>query len=109
VNVGDGWGIEVEVGDPVTFQFGDDVFAVLLHYPATDGAVRDPAGAHAAGALRIVAADTLPLMMLRAPGELGADVVVGSTQRYGMPIGFGGPHAASMPLATSTGACSPAA
>jgi glycine dehydrogenase len=93
-------GIEVEVGDPVTFQFGDEVFAVLLQYPATDGAVRDPAPvlarAHAAGALGIVAADPLALMMLRAPGELGADVVVGSTQRFGMPMGFGGPHAAYM-------------
>ncbi|HVS66470.1 MAG TPA: aminomethyl-transferring glycine dehydrogenase [Thermoanaerobaculia bacterium] len=93
-------GIEVEVGDPVTLQFGDDVFAVLLQYPATDGLVRDPSPvlerAHAAGALGIVAADPLALLVLSPPGELGADVVVGSTQRFGMPMGFGGPHAAFM-------------
>jgi glycine dehydrogenase len=93
-------GIEVEVGDPVTFRVGADTFAVILQYPATDGLVRDPSPvlerAHAAGALGIVAADPLALLVLRPPGELGADVVIGSTQRFGMPMGFGGPHAAFM-------------
>ena len=72
-------------------------FALLLQYPGTTGAVR-PLGpeidaAHQAGALAIVAADLLALTLLAAPGEMGADVVVGSAQRFGVPMGFGGPHA----------------
>ncbi len=74
-----------------------DCFAVVLSYPATDGAVRDLApeieAAHAAGALAIVCADPLALVALRSPGAMGADVVVGSAQRFGVPMGFGGPHA----------------
>ncbi len=73
-------------------------FAVLLQYPGTTGEVRDLttdiAAAHAQGALAIVAADPLAMVVLRPPGEMGADVVVGSSQRFGVPMGFGGPHAA---------------
>ena len=73
-------------------------FAVVLQYPGTTGAVRDLspeiAAAHEAGALAIVCADPLSLVLLTPPGEMGADVVVGSAQRFGVPTGFGGPHAA---------------
>ncbi len=73
-------------------------FAVVLQYPGTTGAVRDLspeiAAAHEAGALAVVCADPLSLVLLTPPGEMGADVVVGSAQRFGVPIGFGGPHAA---------------
>jgi len=73
-------------------------FAVVLQYPGTTGAVRDLraeiGAAHAAQALAIVAADPLSLTMLTPPGEMDADVVVGSAQRFGVPMGFGGPHAA---------------
>ena len=73
-------------------------FAVLLQYPGVNGQVRDLrpliAAAHAAGALAIVAADLLALTLLTPPGELGADIAVGNTQRFGMPMGAGGPHAA---------------
>ncbi len=73
-------------------------FAVVLQYPGTTGAVRplnaEIAAAHAIGALAIVAADPLALALLAPPGEMGADVVVGSAQRFGVPMGFGGPHAA---------------
>ena len=88
-------GIEIVVGDPTTIP--DGCFGVLLQYPGSSGVVRDHAAviasAHAAGALVTVAADLLGLVMLRAPGEIGADVVVGSSQRFGVPLGFGGPHA----------------
>ena len=74
------------------------LFGVLVQYPATDGVVRDFAGlaerAHAAGALLVVATDLLALTLLRSPGELGADVALGSAQRFGVPMGYGGPHAA---------------
>ena len=73
-------------------------FAVVLSYPGTDGAVRDLsaeiAAAHAVGALAIVCADPLALVALRSPGAMSADIVVGSSQRLGVPMGFGGPHAA---------------
>ncbi len=73
-------------------------FAVVLQYPGTSGALRDLhaeiAAAHEAGALAIVCADLLSLVLLTPPGEMGADVVVGSSQRFGVPMGFGGPHAA---------------
>jgi glycine dehydrogenase len=72
-------------------------FALLLQYPGTTGALRDLsaeiAAAHEAGALAIVATDLLALALLTPPGEMGADVVVGSAQRFGVPMGFGGPHA----------------
>ncbi|RJK93139.1 aminomethyl-transferring glycine dehydrogenase [Vallicoccus soli] len=74
-----------------------DVFGVLVQYPGASGAVRDHAPlveqAHARGALVAVAADLLALALLRPPGEAGADVAVGSSQRFGVPLGFGGPHA----------------
>ncbi|MGI8481756.1 MAG: aminomethyl-transferring glycine dehydrogenase [Chthoniobacterales bacterium] len=91
-------GIRVIVGDYETFDFSDHVFGVLLQYPATFGTINDYSGfierAHSAGALAIVAADILSLTVLRPPGEFGADVAIGNTQRFGVPLGFGGPHAA---------------
>ena len=93
------FGIEVVVGDPATFDFGKQkVFGALLQYPGSDGAIQDPKAfiekAHAAGALVAVAADILALTLLVAPGEMGADCAVGSSQRFGVPLGYGGPHAA---------------
>ncbi|MEX0907140.1 MAG: aminomethyl-transferring glycine dehydrogenase, partial [Gemmatimonadota bacterium] len=91
-----GW--EVVVGDHATFDIADDVFGVLLQYPASDGTVLDyrdfAERAHAADALVTVAADLLSLTLLTPPGEWGADIVVGNTQRFGVPLGYGGPHAA---------------
>jgi glycine dehydrogenase len=91
-------GIEIAVGDHRTFQIESQVFGVLVPYPDTWGSIHDYAGffaqAHAAGAHCVVVADLLALTLLRAPGEFGADVVVGSAQRFGVPMGFGGPHAA---------------
>ena len=94
-------GIQVIVGSEAACDFkAAKVFAVLLQYPDTTGAVLDYAPfiekAHAAGALAILAADPLALTLLRPPGEFGADIAVGSTQRFGVPLGFGGPHAAYM-------------
>ncbi|MCM2258782.1 MAG: glycine dehydrogenase (aminomethyl-transferring), partial [Vicinamibacteria bacterium] len=94
-------GIDVVVGDPFSADFAaKDVFGVVVQYPTTDGRVEDYAAvgqkAHAAGALFVVAADLLALTVLKAPGEFGADVCVGSAQRFGVPMGFGGPHAAFM-------------
>ena len=91
-------GIELRVGDPMSEAMGPDVFGALLAYPTTDGEVRDLrpliAAAKAAGVRVAVVADLLALTLLVPPGELGADVAVGSTQRFGVPLGFGGPHAA---------------
>jgi glycine dehydrogenase len=92
-------GVQVHVGRIEDLDFAkQDLFGVLVQYPATDGRVRDfdslGERAHAAGALLVVAADILALTLLRAPGELGADIAIGSTQRFGVPLGFGGPHAA---------------
>jgi len=90
-------GITVTVGDHRTLAFTPDLFGALLQYPASDGAVYDYtpfiASAHAAGIQVCVAADLLSLALLKPPGELGADAVVGSAQRFGVPMGFGGPHA----------------
>jgi glycine dehydrogenase len=87
----------VVVGDHETADLGD-CFGALLQYPATDGRVLDYRGfidrAHATGSLVTVAADLLSLTLLTPPGEMGADVVVGSSQRFGVPLGYGGPHAA---------------
>ena len=75
-----------------------DVFGALVQYPASDGSIEDHRAfaqkLHAAGALLVMAADPLALTLLVPPGELGADIAVGSTQRFGVPLGFGGPHAA---------------
>ena len=91
-------GLTVVVGDHREFEFGPQVFGALVQYPATDGAVHDyrelTERAHASGALVTVAADLLALALLAPPGEWGADVVVGSSQRFGVPMGYGGPHAA---------------
>jgi glycine dehydrogenase len=91
-------GYTLEVGDAATAQFSDDVFAVLLQYPGTDGVVMDYSDvaqrAHDAGALVIAACDLLALALLTPPGEWGADIAVGNSQRFGVPLGFGGPHAA---------------
>jgi glycine dehydrogenase len=88
------------VGDPLTDLDKAEVFGGLLQYPGTSGAVRDlrPAIAslHAKGALAVVAADLLALTLIASPGELGADIAVGSAQRFGVPMGYGGPHAAYM-------------
>jgi glycine dehydrogenase len=91
-------GIEVIVGDHSTFDFGTKCFAVLVQYPATDGGIVDyrpfVAKARAHGAMVVMATDLLALCLLTPPGELGADVAIGSAQRFGVPMGFGGPHAA---------------
>ncbi len=91
-------GIQIVVADPFQFQISDSVFGILLQYPATDGAIHDYtalcAQAHRHAALAVVAADPLALTLLKPPAEFGADVAVGSTQRFGVPPGYGGPHAA---------------
>jgi glycine dehydrogenase len=91
-------GIEVKIENFSRFKFDNAVFGALVQYPATDGAIHDYAEfvkqAHQAGALVVVAADILALTLLKPPGEFDVDVVVGSTQRFGVPLGFGGPHAA---------------
>jgi len=91
-------GIEIKIGDYSRFQFDDAIFGALIQYPATDGAIYDYGEfvrqAHDAGALVVVATDILGLTLLKPPGEFGADVAVGNTQRLGVPLGFGGPHAA---------------
>jgi glycine dehydrogenase len=92
-------GVTVATG-PVEAAGSAGAFAVLLQYPGVNGTVRDlqPVieAVHAAGGLAIVAADLLALTLLKAPGEMGADIAVGTTQRFGMPMGNGGPHAAYM-------------
>ena len=93
-------GLKVVVGDHQSYDFSDDVFGVLVQYPATDGSIYDYesffARAHEEGALTVVATDLLALTLLRAPAEFGADVAVGNSQRFGVPMGYGGPHAAFM-------------
>jgi glycine dehydrogenase len=91
-------GVSVDVRSHHDFVLDDTVFGVLLQYPTTDGLVEDHSAicerAHDAGARVVVAADLLSLCLLVPPAEFGADVAVGSTQRFGVPLGFGGPHAA---------------
>jgi len=95
-------GVEVRVGHPdeLAEGIGEDVYGVLLQYPATDGRIVDYTAViervHAAKAIAVVATDLLALTLLRPPGELGADVAIGSAQRFGVPLGYGGPHAAFM-------------
>ncbi|MDD1421237.1 aminomethyl-transferring glycine dehydrogenase [Dolichospermum sp. ST_sed1] len=91
-------GINIIIGDHQTFDFSETIFGAILQYPATDGTIHDYRNfitkSHAQGALVTVAADPLSLTLLTPPGELGTDIAVGSTQRFGIPLGFGGPHAA---------------
>jgi len=91
-------GINIIIGDHQTFDFSETIFGAVLQYPATDGTIYDYCDfitkSHAQGALVTIAADPLSLTLLTPPGELGADIAVGSTQRFGIPLGFGGPHAA---------------
>ena len=91
-----GW--TVIVGDHQSFEIDGSVVGVLVQYPATDGSLRSYAelieGAHAAGALVAMATDLLALTLLTPPGELGADIAIGNSQRFGVPLGYGGPHAA---------------
>src|SRR6266516_788045 len=91
-------GIELVVGDFASFKFKDAVFGALVQYPSTDGGIYDYSEfvrpAHDVGALVVVAADILALTLLKPPREFSADVAVGNTQRFGVSLGFGGPHAA---------------
>jgi glycine dehydrogenase len=90
-------GIEVRLVDLDAGDLPEEFFGLHLQYPGTSGAVRDHAplvdAAHARGALVAVAADLLALTLLRPPGEIGADIACGTTQRFGVPMGYGGPHA----------------
>jgi glycine dehydrogenase len=91
-------GIEIVVGSHEQFLFTEKVFGALVQYPDTFGAIHDYSGfaekAHAAGALLAVATDLLALTLIKPPGEFGADIAIGSAQRFGVPLGCGGPHAA---------------
>ena len=91
-------GIKINIMPINEFEFSNDIFGVLLQYPATDGQVfifdEICNKAHAAGALVSVATDLLSLAILPSPGEIGADIAIGNSQRFGVPIGYGGPHAA---------------
>ncbi|MCE9582213.1 MAG: aminomethyl-transferring glycine dehydrogenase [Planctomycetes bacterium] len=93
-------GIKVVVGDHRKFAFGGDVFGALVQYPATDGSILDYAptceAAHKTEAFVTVATDLLALTLLKSPAEFGADIAVGNSQRFGVPLGYGGPHAAFM-------------
>jgi glycine dehydrogenase len=90
-------GVEVIVGNHETFAPDEKVFGALVQYPDTFGTIRDYSGfaekLHAAGAMLTVAADLLALTLIKPPGEFGADIAVGSAQRFGVPLGYGGPHA----------------
>jgi glycine dehydrogenase len=91
-------GIKMIISDHESFDFSEPIFGAILQYPASDGTIYDYRAfvekAHAVGALVTVAADPLSLTLLTPPGEFGADIAVGSTQRFGIPLGYGGPHAA---------------
>src|SRR2546423_6449223 len=91
-------GIDTVVGDAATAAFGPEIFGALVSYPTTDGAVLDyravAEAIHQVGGLVVAATDLLSLVLLTPPGEWGADVAVGNSQRFGVPLGYGGPHAA---------------
>lgn len=97
----DGLGISIQVGDaldiPSIEKLGDNLIGVMVQYPATDGSVNDYSStaeaAHKLGAPLSVATDLLALTLLKPPGEWGADIVFGNSQRFGVPLGYGGPHA----------------
>jgi glycine dehydrogenase len=97
---GGSMGVEIRVASPQAFEITDDVAGVMVSYPTTDGRVECYKAvaekAKAAGALTVAVADPMALVLLTPPGEWGADVCVGSAQRFGVPMGFGGPHAAFM-------------
>jgi glycine dehydrogenase len=90
--------IEVVIGDPDTVGFDKSFFGALIQYPNDDGAIVDRRGfikkVHDAGAIAIIATDLMALALLTPPADIGADIVIGSTQRFGIPLGYGGPHAA---------------
>ncbi|MCA9481494.1 MAG: glycine dehydrogenase (aminomethyl-transferring), partial [Nitrospira sp.] len=92
-------GIAIQVGNPDSLNFNNqDIFGILLAYPSTDGHIRSVADiarqANNAGTLVVASTDLLALTLLVPPGEWGADIAIGSSQRFGVPMGFGGPHAA---------------
>lgn len=90
--------IEMIIADPATYDFKKEIFAAIFQYPTTEGTIEDykaiTAKLHDHGALAIASVDLLALTLLTPPGEWGADIVVGNSQRFGVPLGFGGPHAA---------------
>jgi glycine dehydrogenase len=90
--------IEIVIGNHETYSFNEKVFGALVQYPDTFGAIHDFSSfaekTHAAGAMLTVATDLLALTLIKPPGEFGADIAVGSAQRFGVPLGYGGPHAA---------------
>ncbi|NHZ85871.1 MAG: aminomethyl-transferring glycine dehydrogenase, partial [Planctomycetia bacterium] len=90
--------IELVIGNHQSFEFNENVFGALVQYPDTDGEIFDYSNfcksAHNSGAYIAVAADIMSLLLLPPPGEFGADVALGNTQRFGVPMGYGGPHAA---------------
>src|SRR5688572_18980482 len=92
------FGYDIVIGDPAKDLKPESVFAALLSYPGSSGEIRDYRALidklHGAGAMAIMATDLLALALLTSPGELGADIAVGSAQRFGVPMGYGGPHAA---------------
>jgi glycine dehydrogenase len=98
-----GW--QIIVGDPVTDLAQAEVFGALLQYPGSSGSLRDPrptiAALHAKGGLAVIAADLLALTLIASPGDLGADIAIGSAQRFGVPMGYGGPHAGYMAVRDS--------
>lgn len=93
-------GIEIVEGDYATAQLDETYFAAIVQYPNNKGSIEDYRefinSVHTAGAYVVMATDLLALTLLTPPGELGADVAIGSAQRFGVPLGYGGPHAAFM-------------
>ncbi len=91
-------GIKLHIGDHRNVHFDQPILGAIVQYPATDGAIYDyrqfTEQVYAAGGLFVTATDLLALMLLKPPGEFGADIVIGSSQRFGVPLGYGGPHAA---------------
>lgn len=91
-------GFKMIIADPASFEFSENVFAAFVQYPDTEGSVQDWKAVtqkyHDHGAFVVASADLLALTLLTPPGEWGADIVVGNSQRFGVPLGFGGPHAA---------------
>ncbi|MXY27314.1 aminomethyl-transferring glycine dehydrogenase [Candidatus Poribacteria bacterium] len=91
-------GIELQIGDHRDVNFDTPILGAIVQYPATDGAIYDyhpfAEQVHAAGGLFLTATDLLALVLLKPPGEFGADIAIGNSQRFGVPLGYGGPHAA---------------